>query len=160
MNVKFMDTIDWDRTLKVEQYGTGHYYVKYILPSDLTESGIRQNFGDWCIENVQSLFKVYKISDDFMREIQANMTEEDIRQLEHEIMIDCYMVRQCFTEQIENHLTYMRACVVKYEEALLQYNNREKLLRRLQRMYISFSVDGNKASFVDYDGRVTDQIVF
>lgn len=154
-----MQTIDWTNTLLVEQWNTGHVHIKYQVPTDLTETEVRQNMLYWELGNVWGLFKIFKISDNLMREIQSNLSEDDLRALEHEIMLDMYLIRQCFVEQIENYLTYIRSCKVQYEEALKDKRNAQKLLRRLDRMRSSFSYDGEVASFVDYNGCVQDQIV-
>lgn len=163
-NIDYMSTVDWAKTLQAESWNTGHYYVKYRLPADMKEQEIREYIGDWNLTNIWTLFKSYKISGDLMRQIQSNLNQQDLRQLEHEIMLDCYVVRQCFGEQLENYLTYMRECRIYYEEALKEMQNKSKLLHRLERMYSSWSCsieENNKvASFVDYDGYVVDQVVY
>lgn len=152
---------DWNRISELEVWNTGQMKTHYrIMSTDLSEAEVRENMLYWDMQNVWSLFKVYIIGDDFMREIQANLPREDLRQLEHEIMIDCFLPRQCFIEQIENYLTYMRACTIQFEQALKVDNNKSKLLRRLERLHSSFSYDGEMASITDFRGYVTDQIVY
>ena len=159
MSLTYMDTIDWNTTLEAEKWNSGHVHIKYILPTDLTETEVRENMLYWQLDNIWSLFKIFTISKDLMRQIQANLSEADIKQLEHEIMIDCYLVRQCFVEQITNYLTYMRQCTIKYEDALRDEHNKQKLLNRLNRMMSSWSCQNHVASFVDYDGNVLDEVI-
>lgn len=155
-----MQTIDWNRTYRLDQWNTGEVRVTYQVPLDMTEEKLRENMLYWDMDNIWTIFKLYRISPDLMREIQSNLTKKDIKELEHEMMIDCLLPRQCFVQQIENYLTYMRECKICFEGALKDKQNKQKLLIRLNKMMSSYSVHRDIASFVDCHGSVTDQIVF
>lgn len=159
MTQDWMQSIDWRYVDEVDEYCYSYAKVRYVLPKDLKEEKLRENILYWSLENIWSLFKVYVLSPDMMRQIQHNMTEEDLRGLEHEIMIDCLIPRQCFCEQIENYLTYMRECVVQYEQVLKEDNSKQKLLRRLERQKSSMSYEGGVVSYVDNGGNMIDHIV-
>lgn len=158
-NYDWMNNVDLSRVSEIEAWNDGEVRVVYELPTDLTEEEIRDNMSWWCFDNIWTLFKIFRISDDFMREIQANLPLEDIKELEQEIETDCYIPRQCFPEQIENYLTYMRSCRIYFRYSLKEEQNKDKLLNRLNRMMCSwYSRDGSAATFVDYTGVMIGQI--
>lgn len=159
MTQDWMQSIDWKYVNEVSEYNYGYAQVRYTLPTDLTETELRENMLYWDLENIWSLFKIHRISPNLMREIQANMTEQDLRGLQHEIMVDCLIPRQCFCEQIENYLTYMRECKVMYEQVLKENNSKQKLLRRLARQRSSMAYEGEVVSYVDNGGNIIDHMM-
>lgn len=160
MSLPYMQTVDWNNVVEASQWNTGEVRVTYEMPLDITEEQLRQNILFWDYSNIWTLFKLYRISPDLMRQMQSNLSKKDIKTLEHEIYIDCIMVRQCFVEQIANYLTYMQQCRVYFEDDLKDEFNQLKLLNRLRRMMCSLTVHRNIASFIDYDGKVLDEVTY